>query len=565
MKRFGFGVYFEVGIKNAPPPPPPSPPPGRMARFVENVEEGAARAIGGVVIAGGLAVGGTLFDKYLEHEAEVKQALERRNITVGEARIASVILSCTSSQEAFDAFSSSLEAVSKEFTKILREDVVVSILQVATEGEGFLKKQARLNVKEEGMPRSVPEVHGKYKPSKDEFWAGVARYCKKKPQDPLNEWGFNFEGGGNVREMGISIVRSDGRLLAVEKCFFVAGEASTPAPGAPSREHVDRWESCSHNIAKIMTLHGREVCLNSSVFTTASLRCSLCWKVLVQCGVARVIHVLPKTVEEVEEEFSFAPTRTPSSAFLEHHPSSILTQEANTLLIRTSTSFHNFCNSPILEARIEQILEFLEDNGNDVGLSSLDKWFFGLSFLVRLLTDDVETGCGAIVTRDKEFVGIGWNAYVSKCNPTLDFAIGRSGNYTKYPFMVHSEQNALIFSHHPFSSGNYVVYASRVPCKECGPLLVSALKPSLRILFGAADARDGSHGNGPSMIANFCRKSVELVRLILEHDDGEEASKYIPIQAEIEHQLTDDEKKFFKEVRTSFRVGSGWKVSSSSS
>ncbi|XP_068708149.1 cytidine and dCMP deaminase domain-containing protein 1-like [Montipora foliosa] len=89
-------------------------------------------------------------------------------------------------------------------------------------------------------------------------------------------------------------------------------------------------------------------------------------------------------------------------------------------------------------------------------------------------TDDPKTGVGSvIINKKKEIVGLGWNGFPSKA---LYGEFPRASDKEKdapdkkYPYSIHSEQNALLMRNTKNIEGG-TLFVTKTPCDECITLL----------------------------------------------------------------------------------------------
>ena len=97
---------------------------------------------------------------------------------------------------------------------------------------------------------------------------------------------------------------------------------------------------------------------------------------------------------------------------------------------------------------------------------SWDDYFMGISLLSGMRSKDPSTQVGAcIVDNNNRIVSIGYNGFVNGCSDE-DFPWEREGEFlkTKYPYVVHAEQNALIATSRERLIGATVYLA----CEEYG-------------------------------------------------------------------------------------------------
>ncbi len=105
---------------------------------------------------------------------------------------------------------------------------------------------------------------------------------------------------------------------------------------------------------------------------------------------------------------------------------------------------------------------------------SWDEYFMGMALLSAKRSKDPSTQVGAcIVNEDKKVVGIGYNGLPIGCSDD-DFPWGRDGEFldTKYPFVCHAEQNAILNSIK--SLKNCIIYVGLFPCHECAKAIIQS-------------------------------------------------------------------------------------------
>ena len=103
-----------------------------------------------------------------------------------------------------------------------------------------------------------------------------------------------------------------------------------------------------------------------------------------------------------------------------------------------------------------------------------DEYFMGISLLSAMRSKDPHTQVGAcIVNEENRIVGIGYNGFPQKCSD-LEFPWDREGKFleTKYPYVVHAEQNAVLNS--TASLKNCRIYVSLFPCHECAKYIIQS-------------------------------------------------------------------------------------------
>ncbi|MGL4335644.1 MAG: deoxycytidylate deaminase [Turicibacter sp.] len=105
---------------------------------------------------------------------------------------------------------------------------------------------------------------------------------------------------------------------------------------------------------------------------------------------------------------------------------------------------------------------------------SWDEYFMGIAVLSAKRSKDPQTQVGAcIVNEDKRIVGMGYNGFPKGCKDE-EFPWEREGDFleTKYPYVVHAEQNAILNSTTQLK--NCSMYVSLFPCHECAKYIVQS-------------------------------------------------------------------------------------------
>ncbi|WP_214688184.1 MULTISPECIES: dCMP deaminase family protein [unclassified Exiguobacterium] len=103
-----------------------------------------------------------------------------------------------------------------------------------------------------------------------------------------------------------------------------------------------------------------------------------------------------------------------------------------------------------------------------------DDYFMNVAILSAERSKDPNTKVGAvIVNEDKRIVGIGYNGFPNGCSD-LDFPWAREGAYedTKYAYVVHAEENAILNSTHSLKEAS--IYVSLFPCNECAKKIIQS-------------------------------------------------------------------------------------------
>lgn len=106
---------------------------------------------------------------------------------------------------------------------------------------------------------------------------------------------------------------------------------------------------------------------------------------------------------------------------------------------------------------------------------SWDEYFMGVSKLSGLRSKDPHTQVGAcIVSQDNKILSMGYNGFPMGCSDDL-FPWAKEGDEldTKYPFVTHSELNAIL-NYRGGSLEGTKLYVSLFPCNECAKAIIQA-------------------------------------------------------------------------------------------
>ena len=99
----------------------------------------------------------------------------------------------------------------------------------------------------------------------------------------------------------------------------------------------------------------------------------------------------------------------------------------------------------------------------------------GVSHLSGMRSKDPNTQVGAcIVSEDNKILSMGYNGFPKGCSDD-DFPWEREGEEleTKYPFVTHSELNAIL-NYRGGSLEGAKIYVSLFPCNECAKAIIQA-------------------------------------------------------------------------------------------
>lgn len=107
---------------------------------------------------------------------------------------------------------------------------------------------------------------------------------------------------------------------------------------------------------------------------------------------------------------------------------------------------------------------------------SWDEYFMGVSMLSGMRSKDPSTQVGAcIVSGDNKILSMGYNGFPNGCSDD-EFPWEREGDgeiETKYPFVTHSELNAIL-NYRGGSLEGAKIYVSLFPCNECAKAIIQA-------------------------------------------------------------------------------------------
>ena len=106
---------------------------------------------------------------------------------------------------------------------------------------------------------------------------------------------------------------------------------------------------------------------------------------------------------------------------------------------------------------------------------SWDEYFMAVAMLSGHRSKDPSTQVGAcIVSEDNKILSMGYNGLPSGCQDDA-FPWDREGEEleTKYPYVVHSELNAIL-NYRGGSLEGAKIYVSLFPCNECAKAIIQA-------------------------------------------------------------------------------------------
>ena len=104
-----------------------------------------------------------------------------------------------------------------------------------------------------------------------------------------------------------------------------------------------------------------------------------------------------------------------------------------------------------------------------------DEYFMGVAHLSGMRSKDPNTQVGAcIVSQNNKILSMGYNGFPAGCSDE-EFPWAREGEEleTKYPFVTHSELNAIL-NYRGGSLEGTKLYVSLFPCNECAKAIIQA-------------------------------------------------------------------------------------------
>ncbi len=125
---------------------------------------------------------------------------------------------------------------------------------------------------------------------------------------------------------------------------------------------------------------------------------------------------------------------------------------------------------------------------------SWDEYFMGVAQLSGMRSKDPGTQVGAcIVSRENKILSMGYNGFPNGCADDI-FPWEREAAEeldTKYPFVTHSELNAIL-NYRGGSLEGTKLYVSLFPCNECAKAIIQA---GIRTVVYASDKYRGTPSN----------------------------------------------------------------------
>ena len=102
-----------------------------------------------------------------------------------------------------------------------------------------------------------------------------------------------------------------------------------------------------------------------------------------------------------------------------------------------------------------------------------DEYFMGIAMLAARRSKDPSTQGGAcIVSQDNIIISTGYNGMPKGCSDD-EFPWDRTGEETKYPYVVHAELNAILNANGRDLRGSKL-YVALFPCNECAKAIIQS-------------------------------------------------------------------------------------------
>ena len=112
---------------------------------------------------------------------------------------------------------------------------------------------------------------------------------------------------------------------------------------------------------------------------------------------------------------------------------------------------------------------------------SWDEYFRGIAMLAARRSKDPNTQVGAcIVSQDNIIISTGYNGMPKGCSDDV-FPWDRTGEETKYPYVVHAELNAVLNANGRDLRGSKL-YVALFPCNECAKAIIQSGVKEVRYL-----------------------------------------------------------------------------------
>ena len=120
-----------------------------------------------------------------------------------------------------------------------------------------------------------------------------------------------------------------------------------------------------------------------------------------------------------------------------------------------------------------------------------DEYFMGIAMLAARRSKDPNTQVGAcIVSEDNIIISTGYNGMPKGCSDD-EYPWERTGEETKYPYVVHAELNAILNASGRDLRGSKL-YVALFPCNECAKAIIQS---GVKEVVYLSDKYDGTPMN----------------------------------------------------------------------
>lgn len=104
---------------------------------------------------------------------------------------------------------------------------------------------------------------------------------------------------------------------------------------------------------------------------------------------------------------------------------------------------------------------------------SWDEYFMGIAMLAARRSKDPNTQVGAcIVSPENVIISTGYNGMPKGCSDD-EYPWERTGEETKYPYVVHAELNAILNANGRSLQGSRI-FVALFPCNECAKAIIQS-------------------------------------------------------------------------------------------
>lgn len=153
---------------------------------------------------------------------------------------------------------------------------------------------------------------------------------------------------------------------------------------------------------------------------------------------------------------------------------------------------------------------------------SWDETFMQMCRIIAQRSKDPSTQAGACIVNDKNIIiGFGYNGFPRGC-PDDELPWAREGDFgdTKYPYVVHAEENAVLNANAPMEGAK--MFCTLFPCNECVKVIIQ--KGIKEIIYENDKYHDAKEWVAARKMLDLAgvkyRQYVPVNQLILEEKNG---------------------------------------------